>query len=271
MESLKWRYIEDDGSSASFGLAADEYITRTLCASPYSHILRLYTYKGTSAMVGRHQDIDSEVNLSDCTRLGIEVNRRPTGGGAIIMGEGQLGVAIASPVNEQSALLGSKTVFSPFTKGIIAALGFLGIHATFRPENDIYVKDKKIAGLACYGMDEHPAGLYHASILSDMDADLMLKLLKKPKEKGGAITTVSSELGRHVSTGELRDYVKRGIEGVLRVELIPEPFNREELKEIRKLEEKRYKSQAWIYYGQEHPTQDQYEQLEIATGLRPSQ
>lgn len=271
MKFFKWRYIEDDGSSASFGLAADEYITKKLCASPYSHILRLYTYKDTSVMVGRHQDVDSEVNLSYCTRLGIEVNRRPTGGGAIIMGKGQLGIALAGPVNGQSPLLASKTIFSPFTRGIIAALGLLGIRAWFRPENDVYVKGRKVAGLACYSLDEYPAGLYHASILADMDTDLMSKLLKKPGEKGGSITTISSELGRHVSTCELRGYVKSGFEKTLHAELVPEPFNREELTEIKKLEEEKYKSRAWIYYGQEHPTQGSHEQLEIATGLRPSQ
>ncbi|MEE9515406.1 MAG: hypothetical protein V3V54_05180, partial [Candidatus Brocadiales bacterium] len=146
MTPSKWRYIEDDGSLAGFGLAADEYIAKKLCASPYSHIIRLYTYKGPCVMVGRFQDVDSEVNLSRCRELpGVEINRRPTGGGAIVMGEGQLGVAIAGPVEDRSPLLASKAVLSPFTRGIIAALGLMDLQAWFRPENDIYVRDKKIA------------------------------------------------------------------------------------------------------------------------------
>lgn len=271
MKNSRWRYIEDDGSSASFGLAVDEYIARKLHLSLYSHIIRFYTYKGPSVMVGRHQDIESEVDLTCCKRLGVDINRRPTGGGAIVMGDGQLGIAIASPVDEVSPLLASKTIFSPFTRGIIVALGLLGIKSEFRPENDIHVKGKKIAGLASCTFDEHPAGLYHASILADMDTDLMRKLLKKPGRKDGAITTVSSELGRHVSTYELRDYFKRGFEKALNVELVPEPLNREEIAEIKELEQEKYKSRDWIYHGKEHATQYSHEQLEIATGLRPSQ
>ncbi len=272
MKSSKWRYIEEDGSSASFGLAADEYITtRELCASPYSHILRLYTYKGPSVMVGRYQDINTEVNLSLCMKLGIEINRRPTGGGAIVMGEGQLGVAIASPINELSPLLASKCIFSPFTRGIIVALGLMGIQAVFRPENDIYVNGRKVAGLATCSLDAHPSALFHASILADIDKDLMLEILKKPRRNGAAITTISSELGRHVSTHELRDYVKRGLKKALNVELISEPFNQEEIMEIKKLEEEKFKSKAWIYYGREHQAQGPYERPGIATGLRPSQ
>ncbi|MEK7368709.1 MAG: biotin/lipoate A/B protein ligase family protein [Planctomycetota bacterium] len=271
MKDSRWRYIEDDGSSASFGPAADEYIARKLCTSSYSYIIRLYTYRGPSVIVGRNQDIESEVNLACCTKLGIDINRRPTGGGAIVMGEGQLGIAIAGPVNDQSPLLASKTVFGPFTKGIIVALGLLGIKSEFRPKNDIHVKGRKIAGLASCTFDGHPAGLYHASILADMDTDLMLRLLKKPGRKDGSITTVSSELGRYVSTHELRECVKRGFEKALNAELIPAPLNKEELAEIRELEERKYKSRDWVYHGKEHSTQYSHEQLEIATGLRPSQ
>lgn len=271
MKNSRWRYIEDDGSSASFGPAADEYIARKLCTSSYSYIIRLYTYRGPSVIVGRNQDIESEVNLTCCTKLGIDINRRPTGGGAIVMGEGQLGIAIAGPVNDQSPLLASKTVFGPFTKGIIVALGLLGIKSEFRPKNDIHIKGRKIAGLASCTFDGHPAGLYHASILADMDTGLMLRLLKKPGRKDGSITTVSSELGRYVSTHELRECVKRGFEKALNAELIPAPLNKEELAEIRELEERKYKSRDWVYHGKEHPTQYSHEQLEIATGLRPSQ
>lgn len=256
----RWRYIEDDGSSASFGLAADEYIARKVCTSTFTHVVRLYTYKDASVMLGRNQDVESEINLPCCAELGIDINRRPTGGGAIVMGEGQLGVAIAGPVTGRSALLDSKTTFSPFTRAIIVGLSLLGIKSEFRPKNDIYVKDGKIAGLATYTLDDNgaSAALYHASILADMDKDLMLRLLKKPGKKNtgnndGAITTVSSELGRCVGTSELRGYIKRGIEKVLDAELVPEPFSQVELREIKRLEQVKYSSDSWIYYGKEQP------------------
>ncbi len=255
----RWRYIEDDGSSASFGLAADEYIARKVCASTststFTHTVRLYTYKDPSVMLGRNQDVESEINLPCCNELGIDINRRPTGGGTIVMGEGQLGVAIAGPVTGRSALLDSKTTFSPFTRAIIVGLSLLGIKSEFRPKNDIYVKPGKIAGLASYTLEDNGAvaALYHASILADMDKDLMLRLLKKPGGKDGTITTVSSELGRHVGTSELRGYVKRGVEKALDAELVPEPFSRAELGEIKRLEREKYRSKSWIYYGKERP------------------
>ena len=50
-----WRYIADDGVSASFGLAADETLARRLGAGASPPTLRLYTYVSHCALVGRFQ------------------------------------------------------------------------------------------------------------------------------------------------------------------------------------------------------------------------
>ena len=54
----------------------------------------LYTYRPHCALVGRYQSLEAELDTHACARLEIEIGRRPTGGGAIIMGPQQLGVAI---------------------------------------------------------------------------------------------------------------------------------------------------------------------------------
>ena len=59
--------------------------------------LRLYTYASHAALVGRYQTLDAEVDLEACAATGTAVSRRPTGGGAIVMGRDQLGVALVLP------------------------------------------------------------------------------------------------------------------------------------------------------------------------------
>ncbi|HLG29830.1 MAG TPA: hypothetical protein VI387_06420, partial [Candidatus Brocadiales bacterium] len=177
-----WRYIEEDNVSASLGLAADEYLVTTF-NPPHpnprpqgerggsgSGILRLYTYKSHCALVGRFQDIEKELNLEECKRRGIAVNRRPTGGGAILMGEDQLGIAIIAPVGtiHESPLLQSKALFETYSKGITFGLRRLGIEVEFRPKNDMLVNNKKIAGIALFIEDNNNL-LFHASVLLDMD------------------------------------------------------------------------------------------------------
>ena len=88
-----WRYFSEDRVSDYFGLAADETMALRIGKNQSPPILRLYTYRSNSALVGRFQRIENELNLNFCETQGISVNRRPTGGGAILMGEDQLGVA----------------------------------------------------------------------------------------------------------------------------------------------------------------------------------
>ena len=91
-----WRYIKNDNVTASAGLAADEVLANCSGARTSLPTLRLYTYK-PCALVGRFQTIENELNLNYCFENKIPVNRRPTGGGAIIMGQDQLGVALVIP------------------------------------------------------------------------------------------------------------------------------------------------------------------------------
>ena len=92
-----WRYLADDGVTASFGLAADETLARRQGVEASPPTVRLYTYASHCALIGRFQRLHAELRLDECRRLGVAVNRRPTGGGAIIMGRDQLGVAITVP------------------------------------------------------------------------------------------------------------------------------------------------------------------------------
>lgn len=254
-----WRYIEDDNVSASFGLAADEYLVNTFSpeASPYTGVLRLYTYKSHCALVGRFQEIERELNLDECRDRGIGVNRRLTGGGAILMGEDQLGVAVISPITEGSYLTQSQRLFETYSKGITFGLKRLGIDAEFRPKNDMLVNNKKVAGLALFtGANDNV--LFHASILLDIDLSLMLSALNISQDKLSGkgidlpeqrVTTVSSELGRKTSIQELRKVIRLGFHDALDAEFKHEPFAVDEIVAIKKLEERKYNTNDWIYNG----------------------
>ena len=75
-----WRSVADDGVSASFGLAADEVVTRRQGTRASPPTVRLYTYRSHCALVGRFQRAASEIRLDYCRAHGIAVNRRPTFG-----------------------------------------------------------------------------------------------------------------------------------------------------------------------------------------------
>lgn len=245
----RWRYIEDDDCRASLGLATDEYLARSLSSQTSrldtTHTLRLYTYGEPCALVGKYQEVHSEIDLEYCKTHGIAINRRPTGGGTIVMGKGQLGVAIAMPLSEDFSLLKLSMVFARYSRGLLNGLKRLGIQAEFRPRNDILSGGRKIAGLAFATMGS--SGLFHASLLADLDEEVMEKALRVSPMKKASLTTASRELERTVTTHELRQSVREGYQEAFGVELVDKPLSREELAEIESLERSRYKNPVWIY------------------------
>lgn len=252
---MNWRYIADDGVTVSFGLAADEVVTRRQGTGASPPTLRLYTYRSDSALVGRFQRVASEVHLDYCRANGIAVNRRPTGGGAIIMGEDQLGVAVMVPERADARSYDrTRELFQRFSGGIVAALSELGITAEYRRKNDVEVRGRKVAGLGIYF---DPAGglLFHASLLVDLDIPLMLRVLQTPFEKisdkeiatvAERVTTVRRETGRALSVAEVRDLLREAYARSLGITVEDDGFSEEELAEIGALERERYATPEWL-------------------------
>ncbi|MDH3192742.1 MAG: hypothetical protein OEM40_00345, partial [Acidimicrobiia bacterium] len=122
----QWRLITDDDVGGSEGLALDEALMAAFARSTEDAppVLRLYTYRDHSALCGRYQNLQAEINVAACEGSGTAYNRRPTGGGAIVMGSGQLGVAVAThaPAAEHP-----KQMLLRFANGIVAGLAKVGV------------------------------------------------------------------------------------------------------------------------------------------------
>lgn len=255
MSDAVWRYIADDGVSASFGLAADEHLAECVGRGASPPVLRLYTYRSHCALVGRFQSLDAEVNRATCEAQGIALGRRPTGGGTILMGADQLGLAIALPrARAEQGYEQARELFARLSSGTVRALGGLGIDAGFRRKNDLEVRGKKIAGLGVYF---HPAGglLFHTSLLVDLDLALMLSVLRTPFEKisdkeiatvAERVTTVRRELGRTIAVAEVRQRVRDAYAEALGVTLREDGWSAEELAGIQALEREKHAAPAWI-------------------------
>ncbi len=253
-----WRYIEEDGVSAANGLATDEFLMRYFRAENLSTdpVLRLYTYQSHCALVGRFQNIQAELNLDFCRENDIEIGRRPTGGGAIIMGAGQLGLCFVTSGAHVPEVSRPAEIYHQFSAPIIAALKKLGIDAKFRSKNDLEVNGKKIAGLGVY-TDTNGAILFHTSLLVDLDVPLMLKALRIPVQKisdkvmirsvGQRITTVSRELNRQIATDEVRQTVRNSFEKHFGIRFDSQPVSSEETAGIEQLAREKYRSEEWLF------------------------
>ena len=248
-----WRLLTHDEVEAAAGLALDEAMLAGYArdADPgWPPTLRLYTYRSHCALVGRYQHLEAEVDLDACRRTGTAYSRRPTGGGAIVMGAGQLGVAVAT---RAPAEVNPRELLARYAEGIVAGLAELGIDATFAGKNDLSVAGRKIAGLGLY---LEPGGglLFHSSILADLDIGFMLEVLNIPVAKLGdkavaavaeRVTTVSRETGRTLGGADIRDVIATGFAKALGLELRPGSVTPDEEARAAVLETERYGNEAW--------------------------
>jgi lipoate---protein ligase len=272
---MNWRLITDDGVSASFGLAADEAIAQRVGLNLSQPTLRLYTYHSYCALVGRFQNVENEIRVGYCNETGITINRRPTGGGAIIMGADQLGVALTIPGRGDDSYSHARELMSDFSNGLVCGLNQLGVAARFRRKNDIEVDSKKLVGLGVY---RAPSGglLFHASMLVDLDIGLMLRVLNTPFEKlsdkeidtvAGRITTVKRETGSKITLDEVRHVVADGFVSEFDVSLVPCGFTSDERAAIDTLEQEKYLTEDWVYQTTAVPDSNGSAKVKTSAGL----
>lgn len=272
---MVWRLLTGDGVAAASGLATDEILARNVGAGLSPPTLRLYTYRPHAALVGRFQDVGHELHLDVCDRHGIQVNRRPTGGGAILMGPEQLGVALALPARPEEFVRRPRELMSRFSAGMVLAMRGLGIVATFRGRNDLAVDGRKIAGLGIY---RDPSGglLFHASLLVGLDVELMCRVLKTPFKRitseelasmARRISTVRELLSRDVAMAEVRRQVAAGFAKAFEVGLEPGGLEAAEHAAVEKLEQEKYCTRAWVFQQTEVPDDTRTATLQTSAGL----
>lgn len=250
---MDFRLLSELSVDDQSGLSVDDALARSACDTE-TVTLRLYTYQ-SCALAGRFQHIEDEINKVRCDELHIPVNRRPTGGGSIIMGPDQLGVALVVPPS--SGLIGrsSATLMSSCARGILRAMTDLGAHAEFRGKNDLVISGRKIAGLGIY---QAPGGgiLFHASVLLDIDIRFMLMVLRTAFENAPdqgfnavskRITTLRDQISAEMSMSELIEAVRSGYEKEFSMPLKPGSLSHAERLMADRLAVGQYSTRQWVH------------------------
>jgi len=252
-EIKEWRLIIERNVKASYGLAVDELLANFVSKEESAPLLHIYTFL-PSVIVGRYQNMEAAVNLSECRRLGIDYNRRHTGGGTVLMGPDQLALGFVIPLSYfrmDSSMRGS----FEFLGGIICqSLRKIGIEANFQDKNDLKVGGRKIAGMAAC-LQEKRIFFFHASLLIDFDLPLMLRVLKispyKNPERGLScfsrrLTTIREE-GIKTSFPGVTQLIEETFAEEFGIKWTKGEFTSSENKKINDLRKRRYESLDWLF------------------------
>lgn len=139
--------------------------------------LRFHRYPA-SCVIGRNQDVETELDLAGCRAAGIEIARRPTGGGAVVMGPGVLAfdLAMACSGGDAMALAGRAG------EALLRALRAAGLAAVRATPGSIEVGALKVSGSA--GRIGRRAALYQGTLILDLSGAAPLSLLRRRTEAG---------------------------------------------------------------------------------------
>lgn len=257
-----WRLIKDTErlKTTKEGLSVDDTLPMAVEQMGSPPVLHLYRFV-PSAIVGRYQDIRAALKLDRCEELGIEFNRRSTGGGTVIMGPTVMALGFGINV-DHPRLRGASVegIFRAMSQSLIFGLSLLGVEAVFRPKNDIEVKGRKIAGLSA-AMEGKRALLFHTSLLVDFNMGLLTEIMNTPlikfQDKGYScfserLTTVSLELGSKVEVEEVMEAVRKGFEQTFHIAFEPSSLTVEEGHLAQRLAQERYSNPQWIF-SDRHP------------------
>ena len=241
--------FENDSNDAAFYFAAEEYIMRSL--KPKEPALMLWI-TGDTVMVGANQIVKAEMDEEYAKAAGINIVRRPSGGGAIFTDPGTLQYTVILPYEEKSMDLDPKACMKEWLAApLIRTLGGFAINASLEGRNDVTIEGKKISGLA-----QHISSGYicsHGSLLFDTDLEKLVRVLTADSEKikSKAIKSMKARVAKisdYTPEKDIRLFREAFIKSYGREkDIVRSDFSSAEIKEIEKIMRERYSNEDWTY------------------------
>ncbi|MEW6347446.1 MAG: DUF116 domain-containing protein [Thermodesulfobacteriota bacterium] len=177
----RFRLLDTGRLPAAENMALDRILLEETAADLSLPTVRFLQFSPAAALVGYHQDVSLEIRADYCTEHGIDVNRRHTGGGAILFQESALGWEIFG-IPGAGPFRGSfEEILRTICDAAASGISRLGTEARFRPRNDIEIKGRKISGTG--GTSVSGAFLFQGTLLIQNEVELFLRALRVPVEK----------------------------------------------------------------------------------------
>ena len=139
--------------------------------------LRFHRYP-VSCVIGRNQDVETELDVATCLAEGVQVARRVTGGGAVVMGPGVLAFDLVMPLSRGEAFALPRRA----GEALAGALRGLGLEAVLATPGSIEIDGRKVSGSA--GRLGRRAALHQATLILDLAEAAPLALLRRRTEAG---------------------------------------------------------------------------------------
>jgi len=219
MEKLKdWHLILSPRTSAHSNMKIDASLFQDFEKGLIPPTFRIYSWKRPSITIGYSQKQEQELDLILCRKEGIDIARRPTGGGIVFHSLNEITYSFVAPIKGGPRV---KDWLKKSSNALISALKSFNITASvsghikkwdarycfsYPSSSEIVVGGRKIVGLA------QKAGkrgvLQQGAICVDDQVDSMLKHSKAPVDKQEFLSKVVSVKELAKKTPSFEDFSK---------------------------------------------------------------
>ena len=247
-DTSPWRLIDDSGLPGALNMARDVALLEQVSAAAAPPTVRLYGWAPPCLSLGRNQP-ETAADLEFCSRHGVDVVRRPTGGRAVLH-HLELTYSVTAPVGRDGLPRAVQEIYRKLCAGLVLACRELGVEASLTPgEVNLALPGPRTA-VPCF---QAPAGgevvvgrrkligsamrvksgvvLQHGAILLGWDGRLQAGAmgLLDDRELRAQVTTIEAELGRPPDRASVALAVVQGLETELGVSLTPGALTEAEL------------------------------------------
>ena len=255
-----WRLLPLETNNAFMNMAIDEAILNARITEQAPNTLRFYRWQPSAVSIGRNQIPEVEVYLDACRRLGVDVVRRSSGGGAVYH---DYGGEVTYSVTAKTETLGTTditVVYAKIYNAIKDALRLLGISADFSTGDakncpNMTVGGKKISGSS--QTNTRGVVLQHGTLLRSVNLTKMFQLLKLKSATCSQvadiakrkITSIQNELGHDVSPETITNALAQGFKSMLKIQLEQSELKTYEVELANRLYKERYSKKEWNFEG----------------------
>lgn len=178
----RWRLIHDGPQSPLMHMALDQVLAEEVGAGRREPTLRFWEWAAPSVIIGSFQSVRNEVDVAAARRLGVEVVRRITGGGAMFVEPGNtVTYSLYAPASLVAGMSTAES-YAFLDDWVLGALGDLGLNVWYQPINDIASDGGKIGGAAQKRLRDG-AVLHHVTMSYSIDVARMGQILRVGGEK----------------------------------------------------------------------------------------
>lgn len=171
-------FLEHTEATIEANLALDEALLVAAETRGAGPALRVWEPSRLAVVLGASCRIRDDVDVAACRRDGVEIARRSSGGGTVLVGPGTLNVSIVLAADAAPGLNAVDTAQAYVLGRTARALRRLGRPVEVRGHGDLTLGDRKFAGSAQRRLRTH--FLVHLSLLYDFSVEAIARYLRDP-------------------------------------------------------------------------------------------